>query len=111
MGKEVKKVRGQLFDTDTRMLLAEGDVFIARDQLSPSSSPSHKAAIIVDEGYPVDLAGKTCFLQLNQDLAGEVFVTIVDMDVPDDMAFDEETTYHLAFQDPKWGNFDWFYSL
>jgi len=105
MKRTTKKVRGQLLDKSSKMVLSECLVNITLiDTQRPDDRPSYKATLTVD-GYKPELDSKTLLLKLDDDLIGEIFIHI-SPHVPG-----QEIYFIVDLQDSIWKNLDWFKKL
>jgi hypothetical protein len=108
MGQQAKKVRGKLFDLYFKRPLGEGDVNIVFTQ-EPTLSRLVYEGTITLQGRRTDLDGKTCHLQLNPGIAGDVFLYLATIVALSELA--NETTLNIAFRGLTWISVDWFHFL
>ncbi len=102
MNRTTKKVRGQLLDRSSKMVLSECLVNITLiDTQRPDDRPSYKVSLTVD-GYKPELDNKTLLLKLGDNLIGEIIIHISPL-VPG-----QEIYFIVDLQDSIWQNLEWF---
>jgi len=106
MTKQIKNVRGQLFDLENFTRLGQGDVSISFIEPPPTSHPEYHATMMI-QGCRLDLNHKACLLQFNEHTAGRVLLTLLE-----GLIFDvKQSTFQVDWQDSNWNNLDWFHTL
>jgi hypothetical protein len=104
MKQITKRIPGQLFDKDSRMLLSESTVSITLiDPQNPNDRPHYEASLTVD-GYEPELDNKSHLLKLSNDLIGEVFISV-------DGIPGTQTRFKVHLQDTNWSNVEWFQKI
>lgn len=103
MKQTTKNVSGQLLDKNTKTVLAEANITITLiDTQLPNDHPYYELYLTVD-GYRPELDNKTHLLKLNENLIGEVFISI-----PTDKFPGLQTHFKVNLQSSIWNNLDWF---
>jgi hypothetical protein len=104
MKTQTKRIAGRLLDISNNNHLADVLANITlRDPQNEKDKPEFDVVIIVDE-YKPELSDKSHILNLNDKIAGEVFITISG--IPG-----KPTRYTCNLQDAKWNNLEWFQTL
>ena len=104
MAIKTKNVHGNLMNPSGNDVLAEIMVEVSLIiPKNPTEKPSY-AVTATTENYRPDLSNKSLKLELDNKIAGEVYVTIEGL--PSD-----KTNFKIFLQDNIWNNVDWFNSL
>jgi hypothetical protein len=106
MNRITKKVRGQLFDNNSKTILSESLVTITQiDTQYPDDRPRYEVSLTVD-GYKPELDNKTYLLKIGNNLIGEIFISISSRELPG-----RQTHFKVNLQDSIWNNLDWFKNI
>ena len=103
MSNQIKTVKGQLLDISGNEVLLEIMVEIELI-LSQNDIPQYQVFGSI-KSYRPDLSDKSHTLKLNEQISGEVFISI------DGLPDVTETRYRIYLQGDSWNNLEWFTSL
>ncbi|HCC78587.1 MAG: hypothetical protein A2X25_09735 [Chloroflexi bacterium GWB2_49_20] len=106
MRRTTKKVQGKLLDKSSKLLLSNCSVTITLIDAQNSDNRKKFEVFLTVDGYKPELDNKTHLLRLDDDLSGEVFISISTSELPG-----IKTHFKVFLQDNVWGNLEWFMKI